>query len=242
MLGAEVLICRRADAVISVSARDLADLRRRLLLNHGIGSHIPNGVALTSHATKNRAKTRSDLGIRPNDFVVGTVARLVPQKGIADLIDAAMAPGEFKVIIVGDGELRLELEDRARPGGERVRFLGLRDDVPRLLSALDAFVLPSRWEGEPIALLEAMAAGLPCVATRTSGAVELLTDGSSGLLVPIADPAALAAAIRRLQSSPTLRRSLARTARRAVEGRSWDLVARNVELVYRGLISGSSPA
>lgn len=137
-----------------------------------------------------------------------TVARLTPQKGIDILIRAAAALRSegVRISVAGDGKLRRPLQSLARSlglGESRVRFLGWREDVPELLAAHDLFILPSRTEGRPFALLEALSAGLPCIATAVSGIPETLGHGRAGELVPPEDPAALAAAIDGFFSDPT---------------------------------------
>jgi glycosyltransferase involved in cell wall biosynthesis len=154
----------------------------------------------------------------PNDGpLVGNVARLAPQKDHATLIEAARLVPEARFAIVGDGELREELERQAQ--GSSVRFLGARDDVPDLLASFDVFAFPSLYEGLCVAVIEAQAAGVPVVATPVGGIRETVVDGETGLLVPPRDPPALAAAIRRLLDDRELARRLADEARRRVRER-----------------------
>lgn len=117
------------------------------------------------------------------------VGRLASEKGQTDFIDAAAGilsrRDDARFAIVGDGPLRDELKQRiAATGlGERIRLLGARDDVADILRASDAFCLPSLWEGMPVSLLEAMASGLPCVASRVAGCAQVIDDGVTGRLV-----------------------------------------------------------
>jgi glycosyltransferase involved in cell wall biosynthesis len=144
--------------------------------------------------------------------LVGTLARLVPQKGLDVLLEAfAHIPPPARLVIAGDGPLRQALLDRAaRPDlAGRVAFLGARADSAAVLAALDLFVLPSRWEGFGLVLLEAMAAGRAIVATRVSAIPEVVAEGETALLVPPDDAPALAAAIGSL---------LQNSARRAAKG------------------------
>jgi glycosyltransferase involved in cell wall biosynthesis len=156
-------------------------------------------------------------------FLVVCVARLQRDKGIGDLVAAAgQLAGRvdgLHVVVAGDGPERARLEDAIAADGAAgsVTLLGHRGDVGRLLASADAFVLPSRHEGLPISLLEAMAAGLPSVATAVGGIPSLLKDGVSGLLVPAADPPALAGALERLAADAGLARRLGEEARRVVE-------------------------
>ena len=149
--------------------------------------------------------------------LVGNVARLAPQKDHATLIEAARLVPQARFAIVGDGELRGDLERRAR--GLPVVFTGARDDVPDLLASFDVFAFPSLYEGLCLAVVEAQAAGVPVVATPVGGIRETVVDGETGLLVPTRDPEALAAAIRRLLDDRELARRLADEARRRVRER-----------------------
>jgi len=149
--------------------------------------------------------------------LVGNVARLAPQKDHATLIEAARLVPGARFAIVGDGELRADLERRAQ--GLPVLFTGARDDVPDLLASFDVFAFPSLYEGLCVAVIEAQAAGVPVVATPVGGIRETVVDGETGLLVPPRDPRALAAAIRRLLDDRELARRLAGEARRRVNER-----------------------
>jgi len=157
--------------------------------------------------------------------VVGTVARLAPEKDQHRLLEAFALlrrehPGA-RLVLAGDGPLRAELEARARELSidPAVTFLGFRERVADVLSGLDIFALSSRTEGVPLALLEAMAAGLPVVATAVGGVPEVVVDGESGLLVPPADAEALAGALGRLARDRPLAERLGAAARRRVRER-----------------------
>ena len=156
---------------------------------------IPN-AAVTGIATE-RPVPRAELAREATAPIVLTVARLDAQKGIDHLLDAAAMVPHASFAIAGDGADRAALEQRAASLGldERVRFLGHRHDVPALLAASDLFVLPSLYEGLPLSVLEAMAAGVPVIATAVGGTDEVVRDGETGTLVPPADPSALAASI-----------------------------------------------
>jgi glycosyltransferase involved in cell wall biosynthesis len=236
LLGAEAVACRAAAQVVSVSTADLVDLRRRRLVGPAAGVHIPNAVDTQRFAPGDRTAARQRLDLPVDVFVVGTVARLVPQKSVQDLVDAALVCPEVTLVIVGDGPLRGELETRAGAARGRIRFLGARDDVPDILRALDAFALSSRWEGEPIALLEAMATGLPCVATAIAGVREVLGDGQLGMLVEVGSPQAMARAMRLLRADPGLRRRLGEAGRSEMESRSWAAVAAQLVDVYAAVV------
>jgi len=171
--------------------------------------------------------------------VVGVVARLHPQKGHEYLIKAARVLADkfkdLKIVLVGDGELRAELEQAVVEAGlsETFIFLGFRSDVRDLLSMFDIFVLPSLYEGLPNVILEAMATNLPVVATSVDGTVELVDDGETGYLVPPRDPGALVAKIGNLLESADLRRQFGRAGRKKVEEQySLELQVENFQNLY----------
>jgi len=191
----EALIGRFVDRYIAVSADVAGRLRRAFRLPAPKVEVVRNGIE--PHAP---AAPAADV---PRPAVLA-VARLVPQKGIDVLLRAAVDL-DATVVVAGDGPERAALEAEA---AGRVRFLGHRTDVPALLAAADVFVLPSRYEGTSLALLEAMGAGKAVVATAIGGTDELVRDGVDGLLVPPDDPAALAEALERLLVDNELRARL----------------------------------
>jgi glycosyltransferase involved in cell wall biosynthesis len=172
-----------------------------------------------------------------------TVANLRPEKGHDTLIDAVprvlAAHPDAEFIVAGDGPLAPALAARARSRGvaHRVSFLGRSDDVSALLAASDIFVLPSRSEALPNAVIEAMAAGLPIVASRVGGIPELITPGVNGHLVPPGDPPALAEAIVELMDRPSFAHALGWAARaRAEREFSFDRMVNRVSSLYLSLI------
>lgn len=157
---------------------------------------IPNAV--TPPPVVSRSAARESLGIPANAAVGLCLARMVPQKRHDILLDAwERLSGNEILLLAGEGPLRRELEDRARPLAGRVRFLGNRSDIPTLLAATDVTVLTSDWEGLPMAVLEALAAGRPVVATDVDGVREVLEPGG-GRLVPPGDVGAVAAALHEM--------------------------------------------
>lgn len=220
------LLIRAARRVICVSG----DVREHVLSLGADPSKVtvvPNGVDLRGFAPQSWPDSRADDG-RP---VLLCVGRLIVNKGQPDLLAAAATlkseGRRFRIVLAGDGPLERQLErDVARRGlSDEVTFLGRRDDVAALMRQADVFVRPSLSEGMSLAVLEAMASGLPVVLTDVSGSRELIEPGVSGLLVRPGDVEGLTSALRRLLLDHELRRALGRDARRAAERYSWDHVA-----------------
>ena len=185
---------------------------------------IRNGIDLDRKSERaDRWRIREGLGVESKTCLIGTVGRLTPVKGIPYLLQAAgvllRQGANVKVMIVGDGTIRADLEAQARGMGisENVVFLGHREDTDQLMEAMDIFALPSLSEGIPMALLEAMAASRPVVASRVGGIPEIITDGLDGCLVGAMDVDGLAECCRRLIDSPALAEKMGALARRRVE-------------------------
>jgi glycosyltransferase involved in cell wall biosynthesis len=169
-----------------------------------------------------RARVRAALGLEPHHFVAGCTGRLVRIKGQHDLLHAVsqlvMRMPDLRLVLVGDGPERKPLEELAEQLGiaRAVLFLGLRDDARNLLAAFDVFVAPSLTEGMPLAVLEAMAAERPVIATRVGGIPEALADGTAGVLIEPGRATVLASSLERLYRDPRLRAELALAARERV--------------------------
>lgn len=166
-----------------------------------------------------RAEARQMLGLPLDAFVFGTVGRLAPTKGLSYLIEAfAMVKKEIpsaELVLLGNGPSRAELEQQAAmmSCADSIHFLGHKDNIEQLYRAMDVFVLSSVAEGMPRAILEAMAAGVPCIATQVGGIPEILPTPDIGRLVPARDSVALAGAMTDLARSPA--EELAHLAQRA---------------------------
>jgi glycosyltransferase involved in cell wall biosynthesis len=204
----ERLAARRADAVLAVSP-DLAGRMRRAGARD-VALAVIAAPAAPAPCAAGIARARADLG-GPGRPVVLAVGRLTVQKGLDVLIDAVSRLQDREppplLAIAGEGPLAGSLAARARAGGVEARFLGARSDVPALLAAADVVVVPSRWEGQPLVLQEALRAGRPIVASRVGG-IPALTGAEAALLIPPADPPALAAAIASALDDPGLARRL----------------------------------
>jgi glycosyltransferase involved in cell wall biosynthesis len=232
---------RRAGAVTACSE----DLRRRVVALGAPAARaatVPYGVDVHAFAPRPPApELRRRLGVGEDAFLVLAFGRLVEKKGFAHLVEAAARTGGVEVVIAGEGDLRAELEQRARALKAPVRLVGAltRDDIAAALAEADVVVVPSvvdragNVDGLPNALLESLAAGRAVVATQAGGIPDVVTHDVNGLLVPEKDGDALAHALRRLIREPQTRERLGREARRqAVERLSWEAAARRFEECY----------
>lgn len=206
----ERVVARRADSVLCVSP-DLEE-RMRAAGARRVGRAPVPAEELADPAGDVCASLPGAGSGRP--LVLG-VGRLAAQKGFGGLLEAAARWGDIQpppqVVIVGEGPLAAELKNQAARLRVDALFAGQRGDVPALLAAAAVFVLPSRWEGQPFVLQEALAAGVPVVATRVGGTPQV-TGEDAALLVPPGDPARLAAAVRAVLTDPALAARLRKAA------------------------------
>lgn len=184
---------------------------------------IYSGIAVEEPPEVDPAEVRAEFGFPADAPVVLFAGRLAEQKRIDDLLKALdllqHVQPELRTLIAGDGPLRSRLEETAHAYdlNGRVRFLGHREDVPRLIAAADLVVLPSSYEGLPNLVLEAMTSARPVVATAAPGTTEVVVDGQTGVLVPVGNTQLLARAIRDLVRDPLLARRLGEAGRARVE-------------------------
>jgi glycosyltransferase involved in cell wall biosynthesis len=188
---------------------------------------------------------REQRGLPVEAIVFCCVGRLEPQKNPLGLLAAFAMLNDSRthLILLGDGELRTSMADAIRSMNleRRVHLLGKRNDIPECLAASDAFVLASNWEGSPLAVMEAMAAGLPVVSTGVGGIPELIDHQREGVLVGPGDIAGLMRAMRSLTVDPLRRRALGAAARlRARNEFGVDSMTRNYAMLYRSLL-GAAP-
>ena len=217
----EWLQCRALrgfDAVVAVSRPLVALLERRGVPATRI-HEVPNAWRPTAPPCS-RAAARAELKLPPNGFVVGWVGRLSHEKGPDVLLKALLQLHDLPLVVsvVGNGLLRVALQSQAERLGlnGRLRWHGVVADAGSLLPAFDVCVLSSRTEGTPIVLLEAMAAGVPVVATRVGGVPDVVSPAEAALVLP-EDPVALAAAIRAVYRDPAAARVRAAAARARLE-------------------------
>jgi glycosyltransferase involved in cell wall biosynthesis len=206
---------------------------------------VPNGVDLAAmDAARPGPAVRQELGLPENVPLIGLVGRLDHWgKGHKELLEAMAALKErypVQALMVGGGRREAEMRETAAGLGlaGQAHFLGPRRDVPDLLQAMDIFVLPSYSEGVSLALLEAMAAGRPVIASAVGGTPEVVTDGLTGLLIPPRDAAALAGALERLLGDPAGAKKLGEKARKHVEeSYSLERLGREINEIYQELVT-----
>ncbi|MGC9195020.1 MAG: glycosyltransferase [Syntrophobacteraceae bacterium] len=232
----------------TVIANSLA--AKAAIVSRGLGEEkvrvIHNGISSACEVRAKKDEIRRELLIPANRFVVGTVGGLRPPKNHQMFLRAAQRLKHhiprLHFVIVGDGELRGQMEQtiKASDLGAVVTLTGKRGDIPRVLKALDLFAMTSLSEGLPNAVMEAMSAGLPIIATNVGGIPELLTDGVDGLLIENDDLEGLVSAIEFAVLNPEFCHRLGRRARQSVTGRfSIETMSELTSRVYEELLSGS---
>jgi sugar transferase (PEP-CTERM/EpsH1 system associated) len=239
----ERLASLKLHRLVAVSQAVRAELMEEIGIPASKIELIHNGIDLVAGAREDPAVRRRQLGCGAGDVLVVSVGRLAAIKNYGFLLEAfgraVSLVNSLRLALVGDGPERPALEAMATALGlgDRVRFLGARDDVHQWLAAANVFVLPSLYEGISISLLEAMAARLPSVVTRVGGNPEVVTDGEDGLLVESGDVAAMAGALSALAQDPARCQWLGRAARARVEA-EFDVATavRRYEAIYRSSI------
>ena len=245
-VGIERQIARISDRIVAISPA----IRDELLDQHHIGRAdqyrvVPLGfdlAAMTAIDDRARVTARQTLDIPASAHVVSTVGRLTAIKQHQLFLETArlVANNDASAIflVAGDGELRAPLEQTARDFGlaDRVRFLGWRRDLATIYGASDVFLLTSRNEGTPVALIESLAAAVPGVSTDVGGVRDVI-DATTGALAPFDDAAGLASAIGRLLADPALRQTMGERGRASVVTRyGLDRLVGDIDALYRELI------
>jgi len=201
---------------------------------------IPNSIDVDSFSIKiNREKKLRELGLNSNLKIVGTVCRLhEPKKGVKILLEAIKSLQKeicFQLLIVGTGKDEKKLRLMAEREEINALFLGEREDVSEILQVIDVFVLPSLYEGLPVSVLEAMACGIPVVATNVEGNKEVILDGKTGLLVEPGNPYELAEKIKELLGDEKMRKDFGEAGfKRVKEKFSIDKTVDKIESLWKG--------
>ena len=262
---ARVVVSRRVDFSIHRHPFSLSGLKyragvdryiaisravREQLVRDGVDGNkirvVYSGVDLSRFKERDREGARRELGLGPKAYVLGTVAHFARHKGLELLVEAFRAVREkipaAHLLLVGHGErfeaVRGQAKRTCPPGS--VIFPGFRNDVPRILGAMDLFVMPSTREGLCTSILDALAARRPVVASAAGGIPEIITHGETGLLIPPGDKEALAGAVLELASSPETAAALAEAGRRRVEKDfSVKAMVEGVLQVYGELLEGN---
>jgi glycosyltransferase involved in cell wall biosynthesis len=249
-LGLEYLGGRFTDVLFTQAAEDAETARRHNLCKGGVIAAIGNGSdpAKFHPPVANdpaRRALRAELGADETTPVIAMIGRLVAEKGYPELI-AAMRDVDATLWIIGDrlaSDHAASIDAAVAAAGQdpilkkRIRFLGYRSDVPALLRAADIFTLPSHREGVPRSIAEAMLTGLPVVATNIRGSREQVVAGETGLLVPVNDPQALAAALSRVAGDAALRRRMADASLARARANFDEAVVVRKQLDMLGLVS-----
>jgi glycosyltransferase involved in cell wall biosynthesis len=224
------LTSRAVDRHVGVGERTSREIEELIGLPEGTVFTIHNGVPDEPHRTAPRPYPGP---------LIGAIGRLEPQKGYDILIRALREIEDATLVLVGEGSERAALEQLARGVGvaDRVVWTGWSDDARSYLGAFDVFAFPSRFEGFPLAVLEALLARAAVVASDVGSTAEAVRDGETGLLVPPEDPAAIARAIRKLLADEPLRHRLGEQGRRVVLERfTAEHMTRAFESLYEKLL------
>jgi len=235
----------RIGGVVPVAVAEEVRVSIRQLYGYPDPPLIPNGVPTDEYAPDphQRAQWRQAHGLEPHATVLVHVGRFAPPKNHALLVEAfaqVRADAPLYLLLVGGGELEDAVREQVAALGleSRVRFLGVRADVADILRASDVFVLSSRVEGNPLSVMEAMAAGLPVVSTAVGGVPELVREGATGLLVPSEDAGALARALQALVDDPVRRQAMGAAARQdAIAHFDIRHTVRGYEQLYEALLN-----
>jgi glycosyltransferase involved in cell wall biosynthesis len=235
---------------IAVSSANRADQIRDMSLPATRLTAVHNGIVVAEQAPDRRTahfRLTTELGLPAETKLVGGVGRLSEQKGFDALLEAtvriAQAMPQVHVVLVGDGPCRARLEGQAARLGieRRVSFLGFRSDTPEVLNAIDVLAMPSLFEGLPLVLVEAFAAGCPVVANAVDGIPEVVDDGVNGFLVPRGNVDLLAARIVDLLKDDALSERVGRAARqKALSAFTADRMAGNTVAVYDRVLGGTA--
>ena len=242
-IKAERAAAKWSDRLVELTPSGVDEYLAQSIGTRGQYAVIFSGVDTSPYprAIEEREATRAALGVGPGDFLVGGVGRLEPVKGFTYFIAAAQriakAGAGARFIHAGQGSLECELREQAAPLGDRMTFLGRRDDVPGLMAAMDVLVVPSLNEGMGRVVLEAGAAGCAVVATNVGGVPDIVQNGVTGLLVPPKCAQEIADAVLALRSDPPRLQAMGEAARSfVVPDFGLDRMVMRIEAMYEELI------
>lgn len=236
------VIAPLVDAFVAVSHEDARRMAEIEKIPPSLIAVVPNGIP--APVAPSGHDIRAELGVSTDAPLIGSICVLRPQKAVQTFLESVAIlrrTSPVRALVVGDGPERGRLEALAARLGiaEATIFTGRRDDIPDVLAALDVVVSSSVFEGSPLALIEAMAAGKAIVATRVGGVPDLIEDGRHGRLVEPNDPAGLAAAIEPLLADAALRRELGeRAARRQQAEFTLETTIERLQELYETLLAG----
>ncbi len=242
---AEQMMATMTDVIITINKEDYLAAQQMKLRRDGMVLYIP-GVGVDVEAIRqievDVSLKRKELGLGSQDFVVIAVGRLEKNKNVLTMIRALKNTDQsVKLVLCGKGPQRESLEKEAVKLGlsHQVVFAGFRQDVPHLLRASNAFLLTSFREGLPRSLMEAMAAGLPCIASDIRGVVDLIEDGKGGYLVHPNDSSGVGVALESLRMNPMMCRTMGRVNQATVEGFSLDVVRTEMRTIYKQVLQSA---
>lgn len=239
------LVLRRADVVIALTEDMKTEMQKIYSRDVAV---IPNGIDLESYEDlPTKEASRQRLALNNNDKIILFVGTLRPVKGLKYLIQAMniirQKDTKARLMLIGYGEERQSLEGLVKELdlGDRVTFVGKvpNEKVPEYMSASDVFVLPSVSEGFPVVILEAMASGLPIVATKVGGLPEIVKDGESGFLVEPSNPEQLADRVLTLLKNEDSRQRMIMNNRNKVQQYSWENTVGQLEAIYSRVVKGT---
>lgn len=235
----ERILARFTDAIITINREDFVRAQRFHVRNKGKVYYVPGvGINLNEYDQQgfDRAEKRKELGVSPDDVMVVSAGDLIKRKNYATSIKAIAKTGNAKIhyMICGQGPLKEELEKYANElgVGEQIHFLGFRSDVKEILFAADVFLFTTFQEGLPRSLSEAMACGLPCLASKIRGNVDLLSEDSFKCLFDPTDSDGFSEALDLLAKNQELRIKLGLENKKRIEDFSFEAVTNQLQKIY----------
>jgi glycosyltransferase involved in cell wall biosynthesis len=237
----ERALAHASDALVAVSDEVRDDLVRFRIAPRDKFVVVPYGFDLDARTGRidDRARVRAEAGV-DDSFVIGWAGRLTAVKRPLDLVEVLARVEGASLLLAGDGELRADVERAARSLGvsDRVQLLGYVDDIGPWYRAFDTFLLTSANEGTPVVAIEALAAGVPVIATDAGGTATVVDDGETGLLAPVGDIGALASALVRMRDDAELRGRFGEAGRRRMRERfSVDRMVDDVDALYERVLA-----